>query len=84
MNNPILDKIIESRNGHYCHCLEVEYSYELEDIVEGLISEFGDKYSAQEYIEFFQSMEIYYLGEDKEEENKVYDFSFREYIGETI
>jgi len=80
MKNRILDKIIEDRKGHYCHALEVNDTYELESIVESLIDDLGEEYLESEYIEFFQSMELYYLGDDDKTEQEVYNFDFSEYI----
>ena len=82
--NKILEYIIEQRKGHYCHALEVHEAYELESIAEGLINELGDKYTELEYIEFFESMSIYYLGEDSTKEQEVYNFNFKEYIEGTL
>ena len=79
----IIDEIIESRKGHYTHALEVEDVYELESIIEGVIGEFGtDNYTDMEFIEFFNTMELYCLNES--EESEVYDFDFSEYIKGTI
>ena len=86
--NRILDKIIEERKGHYCHALEVNDVIELEGIVESVIEEFNSRnetiYTDVEFIEFFRSMEIYYLGRNKEEEERVYNFDFNDYIKDTI
>ena len=84
MKNRILDKIIEDRKGHYCHALEVNDTYELESIVESLIDDLGEEYLESEYIEFFQSMELYYLGDDDKKEQEVYNFDFSEYIKGTF
>jgi hypothetical protein len=84
MKNRILDKIIEGRKGHYCHALEVNDTYEIESIVEGLIDELGEEYFESEYIEFFQSMSIYYLGDNEETEQEVYNFDFSDYIKGTF
>jgi len=94
MSNKILTKIIEDRKGHYCHALEVNFEYELENIVESFIDETNhykpypykkhEEYSVEEFIEFFQTMDIYYLGEDKEEEEKVHNFDFEYYIKDTV
>ena len=78
--NRILNKILEDRKGQYCHALEVNDTYELESIIESLIDELGEEYYESEYIEFFQSMSIYYLGDNKETEQEVYDFNFSDYI----
>lgn len=76
MNNPILNKIIEDRNGHYCHCVEVSTVYELECIVESIVGEYGDDYSFNELLEFFQTLEVYCL--DDSQEDETYNFNFKE------
>jgi hypothetical protein len=78
--NSLLEKILEERKGHYCHALEVHDTYELESIVESVISEYREEFTDDVYIEFFESMELYYLGDDPAIEKQVYDFSFEEYI----
>lgn len=80
----IIDIIINQRNGHYCHAIEVSDTYEIESIVEHIISEFGDSHLEDEIIEFFDMISIYYLGENPEMEEAVYDFNFREHIQNTI
>ena len=77
----IIDTIIEARNGYYCHALEVSDVYELESIVESIIEEFPDR-SEKEYIDFFNTMEIYSL--DDANEQAIYAFSFTDYITGTI
>ena len=71
-------------NGHYCHAIEVNNTYEIESIIEGTIQGFQDEYTEKDYIEFFESITIYYLGEDKTEEDEVYNFSCTEYIAGSI
>ena len=83
--NALLNKIIEQRNGHYCHAVEVSNVYDLENIAEVIISENEEEFPIEVITEFLQSLTIYYLPEegeeeDKEEENKIYNFSFIEYI----
>ena len=80
--NRILENIIEQRNGHYCHCLEVEDKYQLEETVEQLVAEFKDKYSINEIIDFFESIEVYYLGDDHQEETEIYSFNMKAFISE--
>ena len=80
----IFEHILEDRKGDYCHALEVNEVYELESIVESLIDELGEKYFESEYIEFFQSMEIYYLGNNEDTEQEVYNFDFSDYIKGTF
>lgn len=84
--NKIFETILDERNGHYCHCLEVSNAYDLEGIVENMIDNYGDTFTEEEYIDFFESMEIYYLSDNENEasETAVYDFSFRKYIEGTL
>lgn len=81
--NSILEKIIKDRNGHYCHCVEVAYADDLESISDAIINEFQE-YGEDEIIDFLSSMDVYYIGDDKEEEERVYNFSFDDYIRGTI
>ena len=74
MNNPLLTEVIEARNGHYCHALEVNDVYELEGVVEGVIESSPDHTEAT-YIEFFNSIELYCLNDENEEEVLCFDFA---------
>lgn len=69
-NNKLFNDILESRKGHYCHVIETESAYSFECIIESIIQESGDKYSLEDYIQFFQTIDLYYLPFDGEEENK--------------
>jgi hypothetical protein len=80
--NPILETIIDQRNGHYCHCVEVSDTYELESIAEQIISEFQDNHSEATIIDFLESLAIYSLDDDNEQE--IFDFSFTDYVKDTI
>ena len=71
MQNRILNQILRSRKGHYCHCVEVSDLWELETIAEGIIDEFRE-YGENEIIEFLQSLDVYYLGDDPEMEKALY------------
>jgi len=82
MNNPILNEIIEARQGHYCNCVEVSEVYELENIAEQIISEFSDKHDEKTIIDFLESLSVYSLDDNNEKE--IYDFSFRKHIEGTI
>lgn len=82
MNNPILEKIIDSRKGHYCHVVEVSDTYELECIAEQIISDFQDDHTENEIIEFLTSLEVYSL-DDGNEEN-IYAFDFDDYVRGTL
>lgn len=94
--NPILERIIKAREGHYCHALEVTYTYELESIVEALINEYNEELyngtvTEKDIIDFFTTMSIYYLDDDEltDDENslleeELYSFNFKDYIKDTI
>lgn len=81
--NKLFDQVAKGIGCNYCHALEVSHTSELEGIVESTIAEYPD-YNEQDYIQFFTTMDVYYLGENDVEEQKIYDFSFREYIEGTI
>lgn len=88
--NSILESIIEQRKGMYTHCVEVSTVYDLESIAEMIISEYSE-YGEKEIIDFLVSLDVYFLGDEEEEEEtnkqneeKVYSFSFREYVEGTI
>jgi len=76
--NPILETIIEDRNGFYVHTLEVNDVYELKNAIECIYEEFVDDYSIEDIIEFFDTIELYCLAENNDDE--VYNFSITEYI----
>ncbi len=86
MKNVILNKIMESRNGHYCHVLEVSTIYELENAIESILCEFeGEK--IESFIEFFNSITVYYLNDseltemdNESQEEEVYNFNFEDSI----
>ena len=85
----IVNDIIESRRGHYCHVLEIGTVYELEEIVSELVNEFQHKYTELEILEFFNTLTIYYFVdeeegqiEDPEEEEKIYSFNFESFLKE--
>ena len=74
--NAIIEKLIEDRKGNYCHCLEVENVIELESILESIVEEFQDDFTTEEFQVFIDTLSIYYLGDDKTEENEVYNYTF--------
>jgi hypothetical protein len=76
--NPILEMIIEKRNGMYIHAVEVENAYELESIFEQLVQEFENDYTSEVIQDFIDTLQIYYLGENEEEEKEVYK-TFQEF-----
>jgi len=80
MKESIIDIIIKSRNGHYCHCVEVENVYQLEMIAETIFSDFIDTHTKEDILEFLETLEVYSLDDDNEED--IYDFSFTEYVND--
>ena len=76
--NPIYQEILDARNGHYVHALEVSNVYELESILESLFDEYIDKYSIEVLIDFCNTLEIYYF--DDENENEIYNFNVTEFL----
>ena len=79
--NAIINKLIEDRNGHYCHALEVTDVYDLQGTIEGVIDCYPG-YKEEEYIDFFNTIELYCLEEENEQE--VYSFNITNYIEGTI
>lgn len=78
----ILNEVIKSSSGYYCHALEVSSVYELECAVESLVSEFASEYSELEILEFFECMSIYCL--EDSEEDAVYDVDVAELVKEML
>lgn len=84
--NKLIDRIRESRNGHYCHALEFNDTYSFQCVIENIIEDNQDL-DKQDFIEFFNSIELYYLPEEeenKEEEEELYSFSSTEFINELL
>lgn len=79
----ILDEVIKKRNGHYVHALEVESVYEIENAISEIAREFKS-YGVEALKDFFNSMAIYYVGDDEEAEAEVYNFNINEYIDSYI
>lgn len=79
----ILDEVIENRKGHYVHALEVEDVYEIENVISGIADEFSS-HGIEALKDFFYTMSIYYIGNDEEVENEVYNFNIEEYIDSNI
>ena len=78
----LLDHIINKRNGHYCHCIEVGDTYDMESIAESVIQEYSEDFTEAEIIEFLDSLDVYCT--DEVNEDSVYSFSFKEYIEGTL
>lgn len=84
--NKIIQYMLDSRKGHYCHVIEVSTVYELESCIEQTAWDF-ENFSFQEFLEFWGSIAVYYLEdetltkkENEENENLVYDFNIRKHI----
>lgn len=83
MENIILNEILKNRGGNYVHALEVESTYDIENTISEIANEFKD-YGIEAIKEFFNSIAIYYIGEDPEEEESVYNFNTDDYIDNNI
>ena len=60
----ILDYMIEQRNGHYCHALELTDVYDLECVIESFIMDLGEQFTLADYLDFFNSIEIYFIADE--------------------
>jgi hypothetical protein len=78
--NPIHEKIRNARKGHYIHCIEVNDVFELQNIIDCIFDEFSYEFEKSIIIDFFQTMQVYCL--DPENENEVFDFDIENYINE--
>ena len=75
--NPIIEEINANRN-HYCHALEVNDVFELESIFCDIFQNYINKYSIEIIVDFCETLSIYCLDDDNEEE--VYSFNISEFI----
>lgn len=89
--NALLEKVIESRQGHYCHVVEVSDVYELENIAEAILSENENEFDSETIIDFLETLTVYFLENEEEteecnneKEKEVYGFNFREYISTSL
>ena len=80
--NALLEKIIELRQGYYCHAVEVSDVYELENIAEAIIQENEKEFDSETIIDFLETLSVYCL--DETNETDVYNFSFRDYISTSL
>ena len=78
--NKILDQVYNARKGYYCHCVEVNTAYDLEIIAETIYNDFIDEYTVEDVIEFLETLEVYSLDDENEEE--IYNFDFTEFINQ--
>lgn len=77
--NTILEAIIKARQGHYCHAIEVETTYDIENIIESIAREFPNE-SEETLKDFFNTISIYYIENEVETEEEVYEFSTNDFI----
>ena len=83
MKNTILNDLVDK--GILCpSVIEVESLNELQTSVETLTEEFLRDYSPSEIRIFFDNLTVYYLGEDSEEEEKIYNFNAQEYLNDLL
>ncbi len=92
MKHKILNDIIEQRNGHYVHALEVDGVNSLCNTIDAIYDEYldrfnpkGDIYRKDDIKEFFNTIELYYYVDDTQEhsvvdENELYNFNIDSYI----
>jgi len=76
--NAILEIVIDNRKGNYCHALEVSDVYELESVIESIYNEFIETQSKEVIIEFFNTMALYCLEEENEDE--IFNFNIANFI----
>jgi hypothetical protein len=88
----ILEIVIERRNGHYVHAFEGCVD-DLINTIYVIYLEYIDTHTKKDIIEFFESMELYYLNiydeeEDTNEEtedirkDELYEFDIEDYINQ--
>lgn len=90
-NNKLLQHIVKMRKGHYCHALELSSDYDFQETIEQVVCEFEDSFTVDDIIDFFSTIEIYYVPEDElspsendEQEEKLYSFDFKKFITEIM
>jgi hypothetical protein len=76
VDDVILRVVIHQRKGHYVHAVEVNSAHELESAFESLLDEFSTCFSPVQISHFINTLQRYYLGEDENEEEAVYNFNF--------
>ena len=83
----LLDHIIEERKGYYCHALELDNVYGFEYVIEQIVSDYKNSFTLKEVIEFFDSIELYYLPDDTltsehndAQEEELYNYDYVNYI----
>jgi hypothetical protein len=90
--NKLFNKIVEERKGLYCHAIEVNNVCEIESIIEAIFQNYeSEEITETDIFYFFDSIEVYHLTDDelteeqnRENEEQVYNFNFKEYINPTL
>lgn len=83
LTEDMLDDVIKRRNGHYVHALEVNDVYELQSAIEGIIDSEPDR-DPEDLANFIKTLDVYYLGEDPQEEERVHNFNVDAYVDEIL
>ena len=91
-NNNIFNTILENRNNNYTHALEVSSTYEIENSIESIWSEFQETATIKELKEFFNTMIICYYELDENDkqieneqiENEIYNFDIDNFIDQNL
>ena len=86
--NKLFNKIVEERNGHYCHAIEVDSIARIECIIESIFKSYeSEDITEKDILNFFESIEIYFIedeelteDENQKNQNEVYNFNFKNYI----
>lgn len=90
--NKILNKVIESRKGHYTHAIECFEVNELMECIDNIANEFREEhgYTIEDIKEFFNTISIYHLEDEELDEeandinkDELYAFDIDNYIIET-
>ena len=69
--NRLYDYIKEQWKGFYSHAMIVTYKYDIESEIKETIELLGNEFSLDEYVQFFESMEMYYSEDsDRNEQQK--------------
>lgn len=85
--NKLLDYMIKQRNGHYMHALELHNEYELQNVIECIVSELQGQFTKEDFKDFFSTIELYHLDDDEVtedentiEEERLYNFNIDSFI----
>lgn len=77
--NAIIEDLTKTK-FNYCHVLEVTDVEELKCILDEVISSFEESYEWEQISDFINTLTIYCLEDENEEE--VYNFDISEYINQ--